>query len=267
MISNRWPALLACLALACTDVTTELIDARAPAISGRDAAAPRADSGTSGGHCAGRLCACEDGVDQDGDELVDGLDPECTSPFDDDESSFGTGGAAGALAECQDCYWDHNTTLDDDGCANSVECLFSGVPGATAPAECATCEISTECQDHCQKSTPNGCDCFGCCAVTTQHSGTIYVLARPGCSLNDAENEDRCQRCQPSPDCNNACGRCELCPGRKRRDLPMDCRGQGMPTGEDPMNVCEGGQTVCSGAQDCPTDYYCQLGCCLFVLQ
>ncbi len=30
-------------------------------------------------------------MDNDGDGLVDGFDPECTGPFDDDEATFATG--------------------------------------------------------------------------------------------------------------------------------------------------------------------------------
>ena len=41
--------------------------------------------------CGSSPCACSDGLDNDGDGLVDGFDPECTSPFDNDEGSFATG--------------------------------------------------------------------------------------------------------------------------------------------------------------------------------
>src|SRR5690606_4250483 len=37
--------------------------------------------------CGGTIYACGDGMDNDGDGFVDLLDPECTGPCDDDESS------------------------------------------------------------------------------------------------------------------------------------------------------------------------------------
>ena len=48
--------------------------------------------GSRATHACGDVpCACSDGMDNDGDGLVDGFDPECTGPFDDDEATFATG--------------------------------------------------------------------------------------------------------------------------------------------------------------------------------
>ncbi len=41
--------------------------------------------------CGTHVCACDDGLDNDGEGLMDGVDPESTGPYDDDESSFATG--------------------------------------------------------------------------------------------------------------------------------------------------------------------------------
>src|SRR5262245_10911807 len=41
--------------------------------------------------CGSAGCACSNGIDDDGDGLVDGFDPECTGPLDNDEGSFATG--------------------------------------------------------------------------------------------------------------------------------------------------------------------------------
>ena len=55
-------------------------------------------------HCNGKACACDDGEDNDADGLSDGLDPECTGAFDDDETSFGIG-KPNKQNQCRDCFW------------------------------------------------------------------------------------------------------------------------------------------------------------------
>ena len=49
------------------------------------------DPALVGSLCGGSGCACSDGKDNDGDGLIDGMDPECTGPLDNDEGSFATG--------------------------------------------------------------------------------------------------------------------------------------------------------------------------------
>jgi hypothetical protein len=249
------------IALGCSDVTTELIDAA----NGWGDAAPGDSAVGPTGPCGGQPCECNNGRDEDADGLVDGLDPECTSPFDDDESSFATGRPGGALDFCQDCYWDENDVSDDDGCLYHTQCLFGETPTGSAASGCVGCEVSTQCFDTCRERTPNGCDCFGCCTVTGPSGTTLDVLLSDSCSLRDVENEMKCPRCQQSDACRNGCGECELCPGRKRRDLPQQCRGN--PNVEEPESVCDEGQQVCAADAACPTDYYCQLGCCLYIVQ
>src|SRR5260221_8786085 len=46
---------------------------------------------TFGGATALGTTQCSDGKDNDGDGLIDGFDPECTGPWDNDESPFATG--------------------------------------------------------------------------------------------------------------------------------------------------------------------------------
>src|SRR5688500_10744812 len=41
--------------------------------------------------CGDAGCVCSNGLDDDDDGAADGLDPECTGPYDDDEGSFATG--------------------------------------------------------------------------------------------------------------------------------------------------------------------------------
>ena len=260
-------ALLFALGLpACSDVTTELI--ASPRAVTRDASAgDRKDAhvlsdaeAAVAQACGGRPCACNDGLDQDGDGLSDGFDPECTGPFDDDEASFGTGGPTLASPECQDCFWDHNQDNADDTCVYPRECTLTGDPPATGSA-CSECRVENACIDHCRPSTPNGCDCFGCCEVTNR-SGTVVVnvLLAEGCSVMNLNDPQACPRCTPSATCRNPCGTCELCLGRKRRDLPMSCRGK---PNEEPTPTCDDGERTCSDTNPCPFPFYCNLGCCL----
>lgn len=265
-------AWLALTVLACTDVTTELIGSAGPDTSVRAPdAAQVADSAAGDSSmrervlCGNRACACDNGEDDDGDDAIDGLDQECTGPYDDDESTFATGIPGNSVDFCQDCYWDDNSGSEDDGCQYNTECLFGRAPTGPSNAGCFQCQVSAQCTSTCAPRTPNGCDCFGCCEVMTS-DGPTNVLLRDTCSLSQIDDPDKCPRCTKSAECQNPCGTCELCPGRKRKDLPPECRGQGAPTSEDPSNVCDEGQQVCSEDTPCPRDYYCQLGCCLFIL-
>src|SRR6185295_17575680 len=91
------------LLCACSDVTTPLLDVRGSGAGGtggvvdsgtrNDAHAPATDSGMSrpAALCDDHVCRCDNGKDDDGDGLSDGFDPECTGPYDDDETSFSTG--------------------------------------------------------------------------------------------------------------------------------------------------------------------------------
>ena len=266
--------LLALFGLSCTEATTELIPARAPS-SLRDAEPGPEDAAPSDGageldamsgplqpgppSCRGPFpCQCNNGLDEDGDGLIDGLDPECTGPFDNDESSFATGLPAENDSLCQDCFWDHNAGTGNDGCAYHVDCLFGGTPTDEVDACGTTCEVSARCISTCGERTPNGCDCFGCCEVTKDDGAVINVLLSETCSIDQLDDPRRCPRCVPNPTCRNPCGRCELCPGRRAEDLPADCPRQG---------ACEEGQLVCSSDALCPVDFYCLLGCCHYVVQ
>lgn len=258
-------AALALLAAACSDVTTSLIDSPAAEGDVRDArtlddATSRDASSSQVGPCGDRACACNDGQDQDGDALVDGLDPECTGLYDDDESSFGTGHPDSART-CQDCFWDDNNDGSDDGCAYPLSCSRSDTEEPAAEPACAACVAGPTCIDRCRPRTPNGCDCFGCCQATARNGVVVNVLLTAGCTEKNVDDAQVCPRCTPQPDCRNDCGECELCLGRKRRDLPQTCRGK--PTDPEPTPTCDSGEVPCSDTQPCPPMFYCQLGCCL----
>ena len=194
--------------------------------------------------------------------LVDGLDSECTGPFDDDEASFGTGAGGTDLPACQGCFWHGHGAANTDVCSRPLDCVFDAQPPSALVASCGECAVTESCTKNCLQSTPNGCDCFGCCEASSPQ-GLIHVLLAGSCSLQNIMDEQKCPRCTPSPDCQNPCGTCELCGTKKKRDLARECRG--MPS-EDPLNTCDEGEPVCDEVNPCPETSYCQLGCCRIIV-
>lgn len=255
--------MLVLLAIGCSDRAVQLArdvpDATADtATDSATDSAMRRDA-QAAARCGDHVCACNDGLDNDGDGLVDGLDPECTGAFDDDEASFATSQVGpSALGPCRDCFFDGNFTSEDDGCWVHVACIDEG----TSPplgAGCAVCDVSKECKDNCRPQTPNGCDCFGCCTIDIKGRAKVNIRLHDTCSIALLDDEGACPRCVPNDACRNPCGRCELCPGRTAADLPKDCANQ--PVG--PGHQCDDREAVCDEATPCPIDYYCLQGCCL----
>lgn len=212
---------------------------------------------------------CADCKDNDGDNLVDWLDPECAGPLDNDEATFGTGISGDNVDACkQDCFFDGNSGQGDDKCEWNLKCdpaNTSGVcpydPGFT---NCPGPQ-SQQCVNFCQKLTPNGCDCFGCCAVQTP-SGTANVKLTSTCSLADINDPVKCPPCTQVPSCANDCATCELCVGKTT--LPPECNappadgGTGTGTGGTGQ-TCSTGAPVCNATTACPAGTYCVTGCCI----
>ena len=119
---------------------------------------------------------CSDGIDNDGDGKIDYDDPECVGPLDNDESSFATGIPGDNMDACkQDCFFDGNSGMGDDGCLWQLKCDPQSVEPKCpydqqyAPQHTDECSVSASqsqtCIDKCRKLVPNGCDCFGCCLI------------------------------------------------------------------------------------------------------
>lgn len=216
----------------------------------RDAAA--ADGGM---RCGKHSCACDNGLDDDADGLVDGLDPECTAGFDDDEVSFATG-LPNKQGGCRDCFWDDNAGSGDDACRYPAECLSGSVPNNNG--NCSSCEVGAQCITSCLGRTPNGCDCFGCCEVTRPSGERVFTELAETCQLTALDDLERCPRCVQNTACLNPCARCELCLGKTAASLPADCKYDA--GGLD--YSCEDGR-ACRISSDCSTGEYCLLGCCL----
>ncbi len=207
--------------------------------------------------CNGKVWQCGNGIDDDGDGKVDADDPECTGPCDDDEGSFQTG-IPGDNMDCkQDCFFDGNSGSGDDKCEWNLKCDPEN-PGAnigcpyTPSPQCNNMQGDLDqCKAFCEQYVPNGCDCWGCCRVSTPNGDVdIFLNGDPECSL---DNLGACESCTYQAEiCGNPCSPedCELCFGQD--ELPPGCT--------DP--TCPDNLTPCAQQADCPEGYYCQTGCC-----
>jgi len=220
--------------------------------------------------CGTAPCACNDGVDNDNDGLTDSQDPECVSPWDNDESSFGTGISGDNRDEaCQDCFFDGNSGSGDDRCRLPTSCLTEGT--ASGSGNCKSCEQPKECLDFCKAYTPNGCDCFGCCEVRLADNTVKNFLLTAECKITGS-TATGCTACVPNKNCVNTCGECELCPGKTLQDLdPVKCASMTPPDGDagtlpPPEPSCEGGGQRCgSGLPTCGAASTCTFGCCVLL--
>lgn len=223
--------------------------------------------------CGTDVCVCNNGLDDDGDGLVDGFDSECTGAFDDDEGTFATGiPGDNRDPNWQDCFFDGNSGAGNDGCRYRTECLTGELPLTDED-----CTVTEECIERCQPLTPNGCDCFGCCTIPTD-GGEVDILLSDGCSVAALADETLCPRCVPTDSCNNDCGECELCLGKTMADLPASCfpppdgsggSGSGGSGGDvpPPPNTCSNGAEVCSEVSACPSGFFCFQGCCQVLIR
>jgi hypothetical protein len=246
---------------------TETADADADADATDGATEGATDGGTMGTtgndpnnpvDCGGQIWACGDGMDNDGDTFFDLMDPECTGPCDNDEGSYQTG-IPGDNMDCkQDCFFDGNSGQGDDGCIWDLKCDEAN-PGEFIGCEYTggnNCENGSpnqteDCIMFCEQYVPPGCDCFGCCTVCDDQGVCvdIFLNGDPDCNV---DNLDACTMCTSQiEECGNPCipEECEICFGET--EPPEGC-------GE---NECMS-DLPCMDTPDCPTDYFCYLGCC-----
>ncbi|MEP7122118.1 MAG: hypothetical protein ABJE95_14460 [Byssovorax sp.] len=245
--------------------------------------------------CLNQIYACGDGIDNDGDGLIDWEDPDCLGPCDNTEDSYygGIPGQSGPNCDV-DCYWDSNSGAGDDDCRWNHKCDLNeqGAPGHPEPiAKCAynpganisgtnqTCaqldqQQSATCLSFCGPITPNGCDCFGCCELPASSGkfvwlGSVDEATNMGsCTAAVLNDPTKCEPCQPVPGCLNTCAKCELCIGKTT--LPPECFPDGgVGDGGSPdggtSTQCPTGVQPCGlpGEALCPLDYYCITGCCV----
>lgn len=204
--------------------------------------------------CGGKIWACGDGIDNDGDGKIDNADFECISPCDDDEASFQTN-LPGMAEDCKnDCYWDADSGAGQDKCQYDLQCDAQDPGGQIGCGFTKECPAQTpaQCIDVCVPLIPNGCDCFGCCHVDTPNGVQDYYLDSSGaCAL---DNLAACNHCTFQEQCANPCEGCEVCFGQ-----------QAPPQGCDPGDgdQCEAGVKTCTmGGDECGEFEFCQTGCC-----
>jgi hypothetical protein len=246
------------------------------------------------GTCTAGAAQCSNCTDDDQDGKVDGFDPECTGPLDNDESSFKTGIPGDNIdATSQDCFFDGNSGSGNDGCNQHTCCLLQAdnkqechmlaplanenkysIPDCYTPF--GQTPVPTKCSMVCGPLSPPGCDCFGCCticnpqlATTGNPSGCFDVdinpAVSPNCDTANLNDPASCKQCVKNPDCGSStCGgaTCILCPGQDPSTLPDSCNDTSVcPTGIDPCTPTP------DGAGMCPTGTYCSLGCCIGTIQ
>lgn len=245
---------------------------------GRSGDAGNADGGAAPcveTRCGGELYACGNCRDDDGDGLVDALDPECLGPCDDTEDSFYRSLPGGGCR--QDCYFDGDRGAGNDGCLWSHACDPKSVapdyppsgnracaydPAITLDDAGMTCaaafdEQPAACRDACLPLTPNGCDCFGCCEWPPSSGNFFYLGSRSAqgvlCDAAHVNDPSVCRPCTPVPSCMNPCEPCEVCVGRPRPD----------PSCEPGGSRCGADVQACDPSSGCGPTYYCITGCCV----
>jgi hypothetical protein len=230
--------------------------------------------------CQGKFYECGDCMDNDGDQLQDSADDECTGPCDNSEDSY-YGGIPGANnAPCrQDCYFDNDTGPGNDQCYWSFECDLYSVapdyppsgdarcvyqPAANIPGTDSTCEglsvsQASVCLDTCLPLTPNGCDCFGCCELPAASNNFVWIGSTAEnlgtCDAEHVTDPAACHPCTPVRSCFNPCDACEVCVGRTSPST--DCSSPS-------SDRCPAGNAACGqpGEPQCEVDFYCITGCC-----
>ena len=238
-------------------------------------------TGTGGAGTVGTT-QCNDGIDNDNDGRIDLADVECVSPLDNDESSFATGIPGDNMDACkQDCFFDGNSGMGDDGCNWELKCDPANT-GASAAASCPydpnahNCPTtqSPKCIMNCRAVTPNGCDCFGCCNVPGVNHP---VRLDSSCTAANFNDPAKCPVCTQQTNCMNTCGPCQLCLGKTTLDPSCSAPDGGVTSGDAgtpadsgavdgsvPTPVCASGQTVCgTDAALCPKGTLCVTGCCV----
>ena len=226
--------------------------------------------------CQGKTYQCGDCLDNDGDCAIDSNDSQCLGPCDNTENSYFGGIPGQNNSPCKsDCYFDADTGSGNDNCywdhkcdphevspnyaPETSQCSYD--PNANIPGTPETCaQLSTaqsaQCAGYCGPLTPNGCDCFGCCAIpgapTTVWLGSENPPGTGSCNINTVNDPTKCKPCEQVAACLNPCDTCELCVGKTV--LPPQCLQQSCPAGKAACGL--------PGQPSCPAGSSCITGCC-----
>lgn len=242
--------------------------------------------------CQNHVYQCGDCQDNDGDGLTDDEDPDCMGPCQDNELGFYGAISGQNKADCKmDCYFDQDTGAGNDTCGwdhrcdwhdpnpEGDACVYSPEEAHVSDCGAAQATQTQQCLDVCGPLTPNGCDCFGCCAVPpptdTVPAEGVYLAStdaqgQPTCMASNASDPSACKPCVIVAGCFNPCGRCQICIGKPT--IPEDCYVTPEP-GDAGSSVivpdqCPDGEQPCGlpGEPPCPGGQYCITGCCQTVI-
>ena len=224
---------------------------------------------TPGGECEPEEAKCNNCIDDDDDGYIDGDDPQCAGPLDNDEATFATGiPGDNKDSKKQDCFFDGNSGGNcqiDTCCLLSQEDCEDGDYGGWPPDDCA---FNMACISECIGLVPPGCDCFGCCTLCNPDTNVCADVmtnpaVSPDCDIDDIvgpNDTGDCVQCEKFDNCSVECtpDGCILCPGQTDEDLPDEC---------NEMNECPGGETPCDVSGDCADGEYCSNNCCIQVVE
>ena len=225
--------------------------------------------------CSGKLYQCGDCIDNDADCKIDSFDEHCTGVCDNTENHLypNLPGAPGGPCKLDcffdngngsgndDCYWDHKCdplAVAPNYPPEGLSCAYDPTsrPGPGLTCQQALTAQSSTCTGFCGPLVPNGCDCFGCCAIPGAPT-TVWLGSEDGsdnglCTLSTLADPTKCKPCTQVPACLNTCERCELCLGKPT--IPADCNGQTCPPGRQACGL--------AGQAPCPQGQFCVTGCC-----
>ena len=216
--------------------------------------------GAKASYCPAAGCACSNGIDDDGDGLVDADDPECVGSEDNDEGTFATGMPGDNRdPKWQDCFFDGNSGAGDDRCRYPTGCL-TGAIAQTDPA----CAITQYCLDHCAAFAPKNCDCFGCCTVPSG-SGSVNIQLTKTCTEAKLGDPTACPRCVKSTACQPP--ETPPPPPTSTTPPPPPPTDTTPPPPPPPPTTCSDGSPVCSDVSSCNAGFTCVSGCCKAIVR
>jgi hypothetical protein len=232
-----------------------------------DAGSSCGDGGScrSDGTCApgGVETNCSNGIDDDGDGLIDCFDPDCLGYACNDSNACTTGelclADAGCLGTPLACDTPPGPCFTDAGTCNSGTCIYTAAVGR-ACTDSNACTLNDACGDDggCQGGASINCTtvddggCFSPLGLCDTLSGTCMFNPRPGNSCDDGQ----------SCTANDVCSAAGTCAGTTYSCMsPPLCMTGGACTGDGGCSysnspsgtACDGG--TCNGGACVPSRF------------